>query len=648
MNKNIIEVTYAQSGLSTATNEMGMRDMQARAYAQRGKQYLLLKSPPASGKSRALMFLALDKLHNQGIRKVIAAVPEMSIGGSFATAKLSDYGFFTDWEPEPYYNLCTPGDNSRKVARFQEFMENDEARILICTHATLRFAFDAIPLSSFNGCLLGIDEFHHVSADSNSSKLGELLHSIMQGTDAHIVAMTGSYFRGDNVPILLPEDEARFTRVVYTYYDQLNGYTYLKTLGIGYHFYQGSYMDALPEVLDTNKKTILHIPHVNSAASTGDKEREVGHILDIIGEFVYQDPDTKLMHVRRKSDGKIIKVADLVNDDPRHRTPLVEYLRTVKEPEDLDIIIALGMAKEGFDWPACEHALTIGYRGSLTEVIQIIGRATRDYPGKVHTQFTNLLAAPSASDDEVTLSVNNMLKAISASLLMEQVLAPSFNFMARTAGREAEAGTVLIKGIEETTTQRVRDIVENDMVDLKARIMQDDTVSKFISNPKADPKVVNKVLIPKIIEDRYPDLTKQEQEALRQIVVVDNALKTAHIETETDRNGDTRKFIRMADRFVNIDELDINLIDSVNPFCGAFEILGKQLDAPVFRAIRDTIISARIKLTPEDAIKFWHAIIAFIDEYKRQPNPTSSDEHEAMLGEAFIVLQNEYAKRAHE
>ncbi len=89
------------------------------------------------------------------------------------------------------------------------------------------------------------------------------MRSIMRNTSAHIIAMTGSYFRGDSIPILLPEDEARFTKVTYNYYEQLNGYTHLKTLGIGYHFYQGRYLSAIDEVLDTDKKTILHIPNVN-------------------------------------------------------------------------------------------------------------------------------------------------------------------------------------------------------------------------------------------------------------------------------------------------------------------------------------------------------------------------------------------------
>lgn len=52
----------------------------------------------------------------------------------------------------------------------------------------------------------------------------------MNKSSAHIVAMTGSYFRGDSVPVLEPQDEAKFTKVTYNYYEQLNGYEHLKTL----------------------------------------------------------------------------------------------------------------------------------------------------------------------------------------------------------------------------------------------------------------------------------------------------------------------------------------------------------------------------------------------------------------------------------
>jgi ATP-dependent helicase YprA (DUF1998 family) len=66
---NLVEVTYEQTGQSTNTDALGMREMQARAYTARNNaQHLLIKAPSASGKSRALMVLALDKMHNQGVR----------------------------------------------------------------------------------------------------------------------------------------------------------------------------------------------------------------------------------------------------------------------------------------------------------------------------------------------------------------------------------------------------------------------------------------------------------------------------------------------------------------------------------------------------------------------------------------------------
>jgi len=390
---DLVNVSYAQTGKSISTNSLGMREMQARAFEARNAQYLLLKAPPASGKSRALMFLGLDKLFNQGLKKVIVAVPERSIGSSFAKTDLTSHGFFADWDFNPTYNLCTPGGESSKVTAVVNFLDDPKEAILICTHATLRFAYDVVDEAKFNDTLLAIDEFHHVSADSDN-RLGEVMRSVMAYTNAHIIAMTGSYFRGDSVPVLEPAEEAKFSRVTYNYYEQLNGYEHLKTLGIGYHFYQGRYLSAIPEILDTDKKTILHIPNVNAGESTKDKYNEVDAILDIIGKVSHQDPDTGVIHVKRHSDGKMIKVADLVHDTPRDRDKIVAYLREMNDVDDMDLIIALGMAKEGFDWPYCEHALTVGYRGSLTEIIQIIGRATRDSSNNPRTQLSDLLYSP--------------------------------------------------------------------------------------------------------------------------------------------------------------------------------------------------------------------------------------------------------------
>jgi hypothetical protein len=171
-------------------------------------------------------------------------------------------------------------------------------------------------------------------------------------------------------------------------------------------------------------------PNVNSRESTKDKIREVEHIIEELGEWQGIDEATGFQLVKTPQ-GRVLRIADLVDDDPNRRDRVSTALKDPAQKNNrdyVDTIIALGMAKEGFDWIWCEHALTVGYRSSLTEIVQIIGRATRDAPGKTHTRFTNLIAEPDASEEAVAEAVNDTLKAIAASLLMEQVLAPRFEF----------------------------------------------------------------------------------------------------------------------------------------------------------------------------------------------------------------------------
>ena len=633
MSENIVNVQYQTTGASTRTNEMGMREMQAKAYASRNAQYLLLKAPPASGKSRALMFIALDKLVTGQVSKVIVAVPERSIGGSFKNTELSKYGFHSDWEVDAGYNLCLPGGESSKVTAFGRFLDSN-AKVLVCTHSTLRFAFDKYGAAKFNNCLVAIDEFHHVSANYEN-RLGELVRMLIDATNAHVLAMTGSYFRGDGVPVLMPEDEAKFTKVTYNYYEQLNGYTYLKSLGIGFHFYQGKYIDAIGEVLDTDRKTILHIPSVNSGESTKDKYIEVDSIIDSIGEIIEVDPATNIIHVKR-ADGKIIKVADLVNDNPAEREKTISFLRQVQSVDDVDLIIALGMAKEGFDWAFCEHALTVGYRGSLTEIIQIIGRCTRDSSNKTHAQFTNLIAAPDAENDEVLEAVNNMLKAISASLLMEQVLAPNFNFRSKS-GTDDQSGdspnTIRIQGLREPSTPRVRNIVESDLTELKASVLQDADMVKAMSGV-VDTDIINHVLIPKIVMTKYPDLSAEEVEEVREHLVADMVIRHAEKSTEGDR-----RFIKLTDKFINIEELNIDLIDSVNPFQQAFEVLSKSLTPRVLRSIQECIAAFKVNMTDDEAIYLWPKINEFVRVTRRHPSLDAIDPQERRLAEALVYLR---------
>ena len=187
-------------------------------------------------------------------------MPEKAIGASFHDEPLTKFGFWADWHVEPKWNLCdAPGaDNGGKVNSVGAFLESDD-KVLVCTHATFRFAVDKFGVEAFDDRLIAVDEFHHVSANPDN-KLGLHLGQFIARDQVHIVAMTGSYFRGDAEAVLAPQDEAKFDTVTYTYYEQLNGYEYLKQLDIGYFFYSGSYADDILNVLDPAEKTIIHIP----------------------------------------------------------------------------------------------------------------------------------------------------------------------------------------------------------------------------------------------------------------------------------------------------------------------------------------------------------------------------------------------------
>ncbi|MBX3519652.1 MAG: DEAD/DEAH box helicase [Xanthobacteraceae bacterium] len=679
-----VSVSYARNGSSTKSNALGMRPMQERAYERRGEQYLLIKSPPASGKSRALAFIALDKLTNQGLKQAIIVVPEKAIGASFHDEPLTKYGFWADWKVEPKWNLCdAPGaDNGGKVNSVGAFLNSDE-KVLVCTHATFRFAVERFGVEKFDNRLIAVDEFHHVSADPDN-KLGQHLGAFIARDKVHIVAMTGSYFRGDAMPVLAPQDEAKFDTVTYTYYEQLNGYDYLKRLDIGYFFYSGSYADDILAVLGPAEKTIIHIPSVNSRESTKDKIREVEHIIEALGDWQGADPATGFQLVKR-SDGRVLRIADLVDDDPAKRDKVSAALKDPAQKNNrdhVDIIIALGMAKEGFDWIWCEHALTVGYRSSLTEIVQIIGRATRDAPGKTRARFTNLIAEPDASAEAVTEAVNDTLKAIAASLLMEQVLAPRFNFTPKNpqsgpvegfdygeGGYDLSKGNVgfnaatgqfhiEIKGLAEPKSKEAARICTEDLNEVIAAFVQDKTtIERGLFDEELIPEELTQVRMGKIIKDKYPELGEEDQEAVRQhaiaaLTITQQAKQIALGGHGTGGGADddnapsaNTALIDGVRRFaMDVRELDIDLIDRINPFGEAYAILAKTMSEDSLKQVAAAISAKRTSLSPEEARELAVRAARFKKERGRLPSIDSQDAWERRMAEgatAFMRYKKE-------
>jgi hypothetical protein len=114
-------------------------------------------------------------------------------------------------------------------------------------------------------------------------------------------------------------------------------------------------------------------------------------------------------------------------------------------------------------------------------------------------------------------------------------------------------------------------------------------------------------------------------------------------ELETKHEGEN-VYIRLARKFINLNELSIDLIDSINPFEHAYEILSKNLDERILRTIHGSIASARIPMSHEEAAMLWPSIKGFVQGRGREPNLNAQDPREQRLAQALSVVRA--AKRA--
>lgn len=371
----------------------------------------------------------------------------------------------------------------------------------------------------------------------------------------------------------------------------------------------------------------------------------------------------------KTAEGRVLRIADLVDDDPTKRDCVSAAWKDPDQKNNkdhVDIIIALRMAKEGFDWVWCEHALTVGYRASLTEIVQIIGRATRDAAGKSNARFTNLIAEPDASSEQdVTDAVNDTLKAIAASLLMEQVLAPRFNFTPKRAesgpiegfdysedgydpekcnvGFNEESGQlqIEIKGLTEPKSAEAKRIVQEDLNEVITAFVQDKTtIEKGLFDEELVPEELTQVKMGKIIKDKFPELDDDDQESLRQHAVaalnLTQKAKEVALGIDDDESSPNTALIDGVRKFaMDVRELDI---DRINPFSEAYSILAKTMSEESLRQVASVIAAKKVQLTPEEARDLAKRALKFKQERGRLPSITSPDAWEKRMAEGVAYL----------
>ena len=265
-----------------------------------------------------------------------------------------------------------------------------------------------------------------------------------------------------------------------------------------------------------------------------------------------------------------------------------------------------------------------------------------------------MIAMPEAEQADVKVAVNDFLKAITASLLMEQVMAPSWKFKTVKDETEPSPRTLVVEGLKPLSSEKTKLIVQEQLDDLKASILQNELVVKAISG-STTAETITQNLIPKVIRERYPDLTEDEVEEVRQRVLLDTMIKGNDIVDEhgnlidirDDQESEGNHMIKIANRFINIDKLSINLIDTINPFQRAYEVMSKSVDAPTLKIIQDTIAEQKFNLTLEQAITIFKGPLqVYVKEHNgKVPSAEDPDPKVREMAAALQMMKNLKARK---
>jgi hypothetical protein len=222
-----------------------------------------------------------------------------------------------------------------------------------------------------------------------------------------------------------------------------------------------------------------------------------------------------------------------------------------------------------------------------------------------------------------------------------------------------------IGGLMLPPTARAREIVENDMHELVAKACQQ--IDRRTVADDVAPEVATQLILTDIIEKSYENLTPDETEAIRQdlaarmnIAAIARRMAqeeaemglaesaepwTAAAPDEEPNPPDAMNLIRMVKKFINVRELDIDLIDSINPFREGFDVASKALDTPLLQQIQSAMVAQRIQMTEEEALVLWPRIKRFTAQEGRPPNPHAADDLERRLAEAHAYIRTKKAER---
>jgi hypothetical protein len=420
------------------------RSWQEEAYSKlRTSGHWAVFAPMGAGKSVLIHALLHRKLLKNPKLRAIIAVPQTIIAHSFdEPVKLQtedgkydcsiNHNFFDD-----------PNSTIRGLINFLTSGYGHDVfdRIALCSHAALVQAFSKAP-DVFHDLVIVLDEAHH----SQFVEIEKIAREITNGLGATIRfalskpkkniqlgISTATFFRGDLFPIIpKAQFERHFDVVNYAFDRHLKENCNFSTFGYDFLLYKSAYIEATKDIFKKRiNKTIVFIPPVNSRLSR-QKHNDVIEIYKSIAQSshpkwkdITSGPDCGLTLLKRGSKWiKVVNLVDIRNREAKKR--LIKLAHDSQAGSSIDVVIALGMFKEGANWKWAEDVVVIGAKGSLQEHIQILGRLFRPAPSKEHVRVHHVLpfTLDCLKDGENSDVFNDYLKAVLLSMLFEDIFTP--------------------------------------------------------------------------------------------------------------------------------------------------------------------------------------------------------------------------------
>ena len=423
----------------------GPRNWQKKAFRKLYKKmFAIINAPMGSGKSWLMCLLAAYKLQKDPNLRCIIAVPQTIIASGFEEANLLMPRTNKELRWFAQHNMCMETPSEGTIKTVIKFLEGPygffQDRILLCTHATIIAVYKRLKetkqLKLLHNLVCWIDEAHHLKnalveglEDATiSNGIGELVNYLTRyGKNVHLGLATASFFRGDRLSLLTPKMEEKFTRFNLPYDDYLESMKYLRSFNFDFLLSGPDFIKGIRTLLKTRiGKDIIYIPPPNSRCALGCKYETCDQIIEAYrkvfgGKRIDRDDGVTIL---RRKDGKELKILDLVQEELRKDKKA--FVGKIKDKDDLDVVIALGMFKEGANWIWADRAIIVGARASLLDEFQMIGRLFRDAKGKKNVEVVQLLpfSLDQTNSEKFRENLNNYLKAIYASLILENIFNP--------------------------------------------------------------------------------------------------------------------------------------------------------------------------------------------------------------------------------